>query len=113
MKCKMNRDRLELHRILREVYRHIVDFEDHYKRTGQHMIEYKGLTISLLDLKKGVDKLSGRKKQAFMLNVIYDMKQKDVAERMNITTVSVGQYVDAAMRQLSEDYWSAEEKELV
>jgi DNA-directed RNA polymerase specialized sigma24 family protein len=98
----------ERHRILREVYRHYIDFYDFFRRTGQDTIDYRGLTISFLDLKKGVDKLAGRKKEAFHLNVIRDMKQKEVAEIMGITTVSVGQYVDAACRQLSEEYFKNE-----
>jgi DNA-directed RNA polymerase specialized sigma24 family protein len=99
----------ERHRILREVYRHYLDFYDFYARTGQHVIEHKGLTISFLDLKAGIPKLSGRKKEAFYLNVLRDMKQKDVAEKMGITTVSVGQYVDAACRQLAEEYFDEDE----
>src|SRR5437764_30188 len=85
------------HRILREVYRHYTDFYDLWRlggygtSAGKHILEYKGVEISFLDLdlKKNLSKLSGRKRQAFILNVLYDMKQKDVAEIMNITTVSV------------------------
>jgi DNA-directed RNA polymerase specialized sigma24 family protein len=99
---------IDRHRILREVYRHYLDFEDFYRRTGRETLEHKGVTVNFLDLKDGIDKLSGRKQQAFYLNVIRDMKQKDVAEIMGITTVSVGQYVDAACRQLAEVYWAGE-----
>lgn len=94
------------HRILREVYRHYTDFEDFFRRTGKDTLEHKGIVINFTDLKKGINELSGRKQEAFYLNVIRDMKQKDVAEIMNITTVSVGQYVDAACRQLAETYWA-------
>src|SRR5687767_7496456 len=95
----------ERHRVLREVYRHYVDFEDFFRRTGRDTLEHKGITINFMDLKDGIKELSGRKQEAFYLNVIRDMKQKDVAEIMGITTVSVGQYVDAACRQLAEVYW--------
>lgn len=51
------------HRYLREVYRHYIDFEDYYRRTGDHTFDYKGLTFSFLDLKYGLDKLSKRKRK--------------------------------------------------
>ena len=35
-----------------------------------------------------------------------DKRQEDVAEQMNITTVSVGQYVKQACLQLSEYYFA-------
>lgn len=103
----------ERHRILREVFRHYIDFYDFFKRTGQHTIEHKGVTISFLDLNRVLEQtnLSDRKRQAFVLNVLQDKKQKDVAEIMNITTVSVGQYVDAACRQLAEAYFTEDEWE--
>ena len=91
--------------ILREVYRHYIDFEDFWKRTGKESITHKGITINFLDLKRGVESLADRKQQAFYLNVIRDMKQKDVAAVMGITTVSVGQYVAEACRQLAQIYW--------
>ena len=103
----------EKHKILREVYRHYSDFYDYYRlQGGSDTITYKGITISFLDLKRVIQQtdLSDRKMQAFVLNVLEDKKQKEVAEIMNITTVSVGQYVDAACRQLSELYWTDEEK---
>lgn len=101
----------EYHRILREVFRHYTDFYDYYKRTGQHTIEHQGVTISFLDLRRVLEStnLSDRKREAFILNVLQDKKQKDVAEAMKITTVSVGQYVDAACRQLAETYFTDEE----
>jgi DNA-directed RNA polymerase specialized sigma24 family protein len=49
--------------------------------------------------------LSKRKEQAFYLNVIRDMLQRDVAEIMGITTVSVGQYVEQGMMQLCDYYF--------
>lgn len=98
--------------IIREAFRHYLDFYDFWKREGRHTIEYKGLTISFLDLKKVLSEvdLSDRKAQAFVLNVLQDKKQKEVAEIMGITTVSVGQYVTAACRQFSDLYWTEQEK---
>lgn len=49
--------------------------------------------------------LAKRKEQAFYLNVIRDMRQKDVAELMGITTVSVGQYVEQSVLQLAAYYF--------
>ena len=100
------------HLILREIFRHYLDFYDYYKRTGHHTITHKGLTISFLDLKRTLEivNLADRKMQAFVLNVLEDKKQKEVADIMGITTVSVGQYVKAACEQLSEQYWTDYEK---
>lgn len=99
------------------MYRHYFDFRDYVSKTGNDIIEYAvetekesgyyvPLAISFTDLKNGVSELSERKKEAFFYNVILDWKQKDVAERMGITTVSVGQYVDAAMIQLAKQYFA-------
>ena len=107
----------EKHKILREVYRRYLDFKDYVSRTGNDVIEYaveteKGsgvyvpVTISFTDLKNGVNELAPRKREAFFLNVICDKLQREVAEIMNITTVSVGQYVDAAMIQLAKRYFA-------
>jgi len=93
-------------RILKEVYRHYIDFQDFASREGKYFITYGPVTLSLLDLQYGLDKLSPRKREAVYLNVIRDMKQKDAAAIMGITTVSVGQYVEQAMIQLAERYFS-------
>jgi DNA-directed RNA polymerase specialized sigma24 family protein len=109
------------HRILREVYRHYLEFRQYVSNTGQHVIEHGyfidrpdgtrdkvNISISFWDLFKGLEKLSPRKREAVWYNVILDQKQRDVAKRMNITTVSVGQYVEQAMLQLSEEYFAEE-----
>lgn len=93
-------------RILKEVYRHYIDFQDFASREGKYFIEYGPIMISLLDLQYGLDTLSPRKREAVFLNVIRDMKQKDAAAIMGITTVSVGQYVEQAMIQLAERYFA-------
>lgn len=36
------------------------------------------------------------------------MKQKDVADIMGITTVSVGQYVESGFLQIAEEYFNDE-----
>ncbi len=113
------------HRILREVYRHFNEFESLFRSHGIHTIDHAvtidgeviPITISLFDLRDGLKPqnkggvLSDRKLQAVMLNVIADMKQRDVAEIMGITTVSVGQYVEHAMEQLARSYFSEFYKE--
>ena len=99
---------VEKDKILREVYRNYSQFKEYVRATGKDTIEYKGLTISFFDLDKNINKLSPRKKEAFYLNVIVDMKQKDVAEIMGITCVSVGQYVAQACQQLAELYFEGE-----
>jgi DNA-directed RNA polymerase specialized sigma24 family protein len=107
----------ERHKILREVYRHYFDFRDYVGRTGQDIIEYAveseegsgtyvPMNISFSDLKDGINELAPRKREAFFFNVILDWRQKDVAAHMGITTVSVGQYVDAAMMQLAKRYFA-------
>jgi DNA-directed RNA polymerase specialized sigma24 family protein len=72
------------------------------------IVQKINLSISLWDLQNGLKELSPRKRQAFFYNVILDKKQKEVAEIMEITTVSVGQYVEQAMLQLSERYFAEE-----
>jgi DNA-directed RNA polymerase specialized sigma24 family protein len=110
-----------MHRILREVYRHYTEFEDYVSRTGEHVIEHAYLvyeadevtvkeqiavTISFWDLFEGLSKLSRRKQEAVVHNVIFDKLQREVAEEMGITTVSVGQYVDQAMKTLAKRYFA-------
>lgn len=119
------------HKILREAYRNYLSFEQYFTDTSRDIIEYAvpdkpgsdnyvPVRISFTDLQKALVNfqedshtqgtvLSKRKEQAFYLNVIRDMRQADVAELMGITTVSVGQYVDQAMLQLSEYYFDGEE----
>jgi DNA-directed RNA polymerase specialized sigma24 family protein len=115
------------HKILREAYRNYLTFQDFVSATGKDIIEYavptkKGsremvmISISYSDLERALHQfsdgirsegtvLSARKEEAFHLNVIRDMLQRDVAEIMNISPVSVGQYVDQACLQLSEYYF--------
>ena len=100
------------HKILAEVYRNYLTFRDHFARTGQDTIKHGPLTISFLDLQYGLSELAPRKKEAVWLNVICDMKQKDVAKIMGITTVTVGQYVKQAMLSLCKRYWDDDEADL-
>ncbi len=117
-------DEIPKHRILREVYRHYMEFKQYVSDTGQHVIEHgyfiydedtgteivakRNITISFWDLHNALHKLSGRKREAVFYNVILDWKQRDVAKQMGITTVSVGQYVEQAMLQLAENYFAEE-----
>jgi hypothetical protein len=115
------------HKIIREAYRHYLTFKQYVTDTGNDVIEYAipkeagsdefvPVTISFSDLQRALTRfsdgaraegtvLSKRKEQAFYLNVIRDMLQRDVAEIMGITTVSVGQYVEQAMLQLCAYYF--------
>lgn len=122
-------DEIPRHRVLREIFRHYLEFRelvslpehdgqggygnsDGVIEHGYYVDDEDGnrrkvhLTLSFWDLQGALNALSPRKKEAVFYNVILDQKQKDVAARMGITTVSVGQYVEQAMLQLSEDYWS-------
>ena len=104
-KKKVDPSIVQPHKVMRELYRNYMQFREYVRASGVYTLEHKGLTISFYDLGKGLNNLSPLKKEAFYLNVILDKKQKDVAEIMGITTVSVGQYVEAASRQLAEMYF--------
>lgn len=112
------------HRILREIYRHYPELKAYVTANGgDQLIEHsyivydeegkqvgkEDIVISFWDLHDSLQSLSDRKREAVHLNVILDWKQKDVAEKMGITTVSVGQYVEQAMLQLADTYF-AEDK---
>ena len=70
-----------------------------------HDGECEMLTVNFLDLQKCLKHLSKRKMEAIFYNVILDMKQRDVAEIMGITTVSIGQYVEAGVIQAAAELW--------
>lgn len=112
------------HRILREVLRNYVTLKKDAEESGYSLTicAIKGcinstgarkghdgpcelVTVNFIDLQNCLSKLSKRKKEAVFYNVILDMKQKDVAARMGITTVSVGQYVEQAMLQIVGILW--------
>ena len=121
-------DEIPKHRILREVYRHYLEYRDlvalpeHDGQGGYgnsdgviehgYWVEEDGtrrkvlVTLSFWDLQDALKDLSPRKLEAVFHNVILDQKQKDVAAIMGITTVSVGQYVEQAMLQLAENYFA-------
>lgn len=113
------------HRILREIYRHYTEFKALVSESGESIFEhgywiypesggrYKiHITISFWDLYDALNRLSDRKREAVLYNVIKDMKQKDVAKLMGITTVSVGQYVEQAMLQLADYYFAEDQIEM-
>lgn len=118
-------DPIPKHRVLREVFRHYLEYRQYVSDTGQHVIEHGYwtynedgskkekvlVTISFWDLFNGLKDLSPRKREAVWYNVILDQKQRDVAKTMSITTVSVGQYVEQAMLQLSERYFAEEQQD--
>lgn len=107
------------HRILRDLIRHYLELETLFKDTGEHTFEWSSrehperILFSFLDLQGALKKLSPRKREAIFYHVIMDLKQKDVAEIMGITTVSVGQYCDQGLQQVSKLYWTDTEEEAV
>ena len=94
------------HRLLREVVRHFSEFQELCSHSGDWEIEHRGIRINFLDLQNAFKDLSPRKKEAIKWNVVYDKKQIEVAEIMGITTVSVGQYVEAGMSQVAARVFS-------
>lgn len=113
------------HRVLREILRHYTELKAYITANGgdktiEHSyivyddegtpVDKETIVVSFWDLHDSLKKLSDRKREAVFFNVILDWKQKDVAQKMGITTVSVGQYVEQAMLQLAEDYF-VEDKE--
>lgn len=78
-----------------------------YSVVTEDGIEKIDISVSFWDLQGILKKLSPRKREAVFYNVILDKKQKEVAEIMGITTVSVGQYVEQGMLQLSQEYFNA------
>lgn len=125
MSSETQKKSMPKHRILREIYRHYTElkafvtayggdklishsyivYDDEGKAIGKEDID-----ISFWDLHHSLEVLSDRKREAVHLNVILDWKQKDVAEKMGITTVSVGQYVEQAMLQLAKIYFVEDKK---
>lgn len=112
---------IPMHRILREVYRHFLEYERYVASTGQHVLHHSYLvyeddqmtvkekvevSISFWDLFYGLEALSPRKREAVFHNVILDKLQREVAAEMGITTVSVGQYVDQAMLFVAKRYFA-------
>lgn len=118
------------HRIIKEAYRNYTSLRDYAlglqkdsSTPGNDIIEYavetkpgsgkyKQIIISYQALKQTLEevKLPPRKRQAFYLNVLEDKLQREVADIMGITTVSVGQYVDGACEQLAEHYFADDEE---
>lgn len=112
------------HRVLREVIRHYTEFHELVSNGGDHVLKHSylvpaddggtrkvSISISFWDLHRGINELAPRKREALFYNVILDQKQAEVAKRMGITTVSVGQYVDAACKQLAKQHFPEVEDE--
>lgn len=120
MASETQKKTMSKHRILREIYRHYTELKAYVSAVGcDKLITHSYIVydedgeavgkdtidISFWDLHDSLKVLSDRKREAVHLNVILDWKQKDVAEKMGITTVSVGQYVEQAMLQLAKIYF--------
>ena len=101
----INGDPILLHRMLREVLKNYTVFESLCSQSGHWDISHKGVTINFLDLKGCLKNLSPRQKEAVYWFVLSDEKQKVVAERMSISTVTVGQYVESAMVRVAQQLW--------
>lgn len=99
----------ETWKIVRELYRHYIDFKDYCTAYGKDFISYGPVTLNVVDLQRGVSELPLRQREAFFYNVILDMKQKHVEDIMGITTVSVGQYVQSACEALAHSYFDEDE----
>lgn len=98
-------DEKKKHRALREAVRHYQELETLFTSKGVLVLSHDGLDICFMDLREALQRLSPRKREAIYYNVILDMKQKDVAEKMGITTVSVGQYVESGFAQIAKIYF--------
>jgi hypothetical protein len=125
---KKKRGEMAPHKVLREVLRNYLSYRDHLAFHGDDVIEHSyvawdadgtprkvTLAVSFSDLQNSLRPqsrggvLSERKREALLYNVVFDWRQQDVAERMGITPVSVGQYADLALRQLAKRYFTADE----
>jgi DNA-directed RNA polymerase specialized sigma24 family protein len=117
-------EKIPLHRILREIYRHYLEFRELFISTGEsvfqhgYFVEHEDgskervmVSISFWDLNNALKDVAPRKREAMFYNVILDKRQEDVAKIMGITAVSVGQYVEAACVQLAKNYFSELEHE--
>ena len=105
----MSQDKPPPHKIIREILRHYLEFEELAVQQdplneyiSDYTLEYGEYSISFLDLQGCLKGLSPRKMQAVFYNVILDWKQADVADLMGIKTVTVGQYVEQAADQIAE-----------
>lgn len=108
---------IPIDKVLREIYRHYPEYKTYVGNTGKHILDHSyylyaedqetvigkvTCEFSFWDLNGSLKGLSKRKKEAFFYNIIMDMKQKDVADIMGITTVSIGQYVAFSALELSK-----------
>ncbi len=96
---------LPRHRVLREVIRNYTVWESLCSQTGEYTISHGEVTLSFLDLQGCLKKLSPRKKEAVFFHVILDWRQRDVAEHMGISMVTVGQYAEQACLQIAKQIW--------
>lgn len=94
-----------LHRVLREVLRNYGVFESLCSQTGDYEISHRGVSFNFLDLQGCLKKLSKRQMEAVFFFVICDEKQKTVAERLGISTVTVGQYCESGLIRVAAELW--------
>lgn len=124
-------DRQDRHLILREAYRHLsilsslaresvplpsegrvggTDRAINSQESGLvDTLSYDGIDINYFDMLTALSKINDiplKKREAFYLNVILDMKQKDVAQKMGVSPVTIGQHVTSVCRALEEVYFA-------
>lgn len=92
--------------VIREVLRNYSEFEAYVSQTGKFELVHGEYVINFLALQGCLQKLSPRKQEAVYWSVIRDKKQKEVAAKMGITTVSVGQYVKDGCIQVAKWYFA-------
>ena len=102
---------VNLSRVVREILRNYLEFEEYSSQTGEYVVEYNGLFISFIDLQNSLSEVSKRKREAVFYNVILDWRQQDVADKMGITTVTVGQYVDQACQKIAKKFFPEQYEE--
>jgi len=128
------RERSKSHIVVREATRNFHTWQAYVSQTGVHVLRGETTDRGVIEMhfydvqrivsaytpdgwKHGYPqfpeddpfKLSERKKEAVYYNVIQDLKQKDVAEIMGITTVSVGQYVESGFLQITNHLFGPED----
>ncbi len=89
-------------KLVREILRNYLQFEDLCAQTGHFEIEYGGTTISFSDLKGCLAYLTPLQKDAVYHSLICDQMQMECSKRMNMSSQKIGQEVSAACAVVAE-----------
>ena len=96
------------HRILRELIRHLQQFEALYETEGIDTLCFAGVEYCLADIQRlyGLRRqLSARQAQAIELFLYRDMRERDVAKRMGVSPVNpVAIYATQGLKRLCDLY---------